>query len=147
MIPINVTHRVIFTRERHLQLLDPGAKAANFQEKLPQAITPLRQTLSSILLFFAETYKSTFGFADGPPLHDALTIAYIVDRELFTCKRYRVDVELSGTHTSGATVVDIWNNRGCDDNSWGPTGKNCLVAENVDVSVQCRFISFSFSYP
>src|SRR5215813_8233146 len=106
MIPINVTHQVIFTRDQHLRLLDPAVNVANFQgnSKLPQAITPLRLTLSSILLFFAETYKSTFGFADGPPLHDALTIAYIVDRELFTCKRYRVDVELSGTHTSGATV-------------------------------------------
>jgi uridine nucleosidase len=89
--------------------------------------------LSTLIIFFSETYKSTFGFNDGPPLHDALTIAYVAHPEMFTCRRYRVDVELQGLHTSGETVVDVWGYRSCDD-TWGVGGKNCIVAEAVDVS-------------
>ena len=92
--------------------------------------------LSTLIGFFAESYKSTFGFVDGPPLHDALTIAYIEKPELFSCKRYRVDVELAGTHTAGETVVDMFNYRSVD-NSWGRHGKNCLVAEKLDVRSHC----------
>lgn len=84
--------------------------------------------------YFAAAYKATFGFEYGPPLHDALTIAYVSQPDLFKCKRYRVDVELAGAHTTGETVVDIWDYRGCDD-TWGPTGKNCMVAETLNVSI------------
>lgn len=90
--------------------------------------------LSTLILFFAYTYKETFNFVDGPPIHDALTIAYLSRPEIFQVKRYRVDVELAGTHTVGETVVDGWNYRGLGEDSWGPDGKNCLVAESADVS-------------
>jgi uridine nucleosidase len=64
-----------------------------------------------------------------------LAIAYVSRPDLFNGKRYRVDVELSGTHTSGETVADVWNYRNCD-NSWGSNGKNCIVTEIVKV---CNF--------
>lgn len=102
------------------------------------AATPLRHTLSTLISFFAESYKSTFGFELGPPLHDALTIAYVSNPELFKSTRYRVDVELTGTHTAGETVVDVWNYKRCD-NSWGRYGKNCLVAEALKVSHSLLF--------
>lgn len=85
-------------------------------------------------MFFAGTYKSTFGFHTGPPLHDALTVAYLCQPNLFKATRYRVDVELAGQHTLGETVVDLWNYRGLEDDDWAE-GKNCLVAESVDVSL------------
>lgn len=132
MIPINVTHTAIVTRGILTQLLVPGSAPASIDKPLPQATSPLRHMLSTLIGFFAESYKSTFGFVDGPPLHDALTIAYVEKPELFTCKRYRVDVELAGTHTAGETVVDVFNYRSVDD-SWGRNGKNCLVAEKLDV--------------
>ncbi|TBU47238.1 nucleoside hydrolase [Dichomitus squalens] len=132
MIPINVTHTAIVTRPILSQLLAPGSAPAPIGGPLPKAITPLRHMLSTLIGFFAESYKYTFGFIDGPPLHDALTIAYIEKPELFTCKRYRVDVELAGTHTIGETVVDVFNYRSVD-NSWGRHGKNCLVADKLDV--------------
>ena len=134
MIPINVTHQVILSRSIHARLLSPHTKHIDPHEPFPKPLTPLRHTLSTMLTYFADTYRSTFGFEDGPPLHDALTIAYIARPDLFRCKRYRVDVELSGLHTTGETVVDIWDYRSCD-NSWGRQGKNCLVAESVNVCV------------
>jgi uridine nucleosidase len=141
MIPINVTHQAILTRSIHSRLLSPHAQQSEPSASLPKPLTPLRRTLSTMLTYFADTYKSTFGFEDGPPLHDALTIAYIVRPDIFQCKRYRVDVELAGHHSKGETVVDIWNYHSCDS-SWGRLGKNCLVAEFVDARARyCPVLS------
>ena len=133
MIPLNVTHTAIVTQETLHKLLSPGTPY--LPDVAPsKASTKLRHMLWTLIYYFAESYKSTFGFMHGPPLHDALTIAYVSNPEMFKCKRYRVDVELSGAHTAGETVVDIWNYRSCDD-SWGRDGKNCMVAESLDVSI------------
>ncbi|KII95044.1 hypothetical protein PLICRDRAFT_33872 [Plicaturopsis crispa FD-325 SS-3] len=131
MIPINVTHTAIVTKRIHSKLLTGGEDATDTDDT-PKASSPLRHTLSTLIAFFAESYKSTFGFNLGPPLHDPLTIAYVSRPDLFTCERHRVDVELHGTHTSGETVVDVYKYRQCDD-SWGSTGRNCLVAVTLDV--------------
>ncbi|KAJ7734006.1 Inosine/uridine-preferring nucleoside hydrolase domain-containing protein [Mycena maculata] len=134
MIPINVTHTAIVTRAIHAKLLSPSSPyPAEASAPLPKAATNLRHTLSTLIGFFADSYKSTFGFNDGPPLHDALTVAYVAQPELFQAIRYRVDVELTGTHTSGETVVDVWNYQACDENAWGPGGKNCIVTRSIDV--------------
>ncbi|KAJ3982064.1 uridine nucleosidase [Lentinula detonsa] len=150
MIPLNVTHTAIFTREIHLRLLSPDFSRSNHLSgsstplPLPQPATPLRHTLSTLITFFSSTYVSTFGsqFASGPPLHDALTIAYVAFPELFPeTKRYRVDVELSGVHTMGETVVDLYGYRDgewnkFDDNdrqNWGREGKNCIVVQALNV--------------
>ena len=149
MIPLNVSHTAIFTSTVHRRLLSGPISAetptptpkdglplhpGESLQHLPPPATPLRNMLSAILLFFAHTYKETFNFVDGPPVHDALTIAYLSRPEIFNVKRYRVDVELAGTHTVGETVVDIWNYRALGEDSWGPDGKNCLVAESANVS-------------
>lgn len=133
MIPLNVTHTAIVTKDVLHKLLSPGTTSS--PDVAPsKASTKLRHMLWTLIWYFAESYKSTFGFMHGPPLHDALTIAYVSNPEMFQCKRYRVDVELSGAHTAGETVVDIWNYRQCDD-SWGRDGKNCMVAESLNVSM------------
>ncbi|KAJ7639215.1 uridine nucleosidase [Roridomyces roridus] len=136
MIPINVTHTAIVTPAVHARLLSPNS-SYHPNAPLPQAATNLRHTLSTLISFFADSYKSTFGFNDGPPLHDALTVAYVSHPELFRTIRYRVDVEVTGTHTSGETVVDMWNYQACDEHSWGAGAKNCLVAQAVDLFHSC----------
>ena len=132
MIPLNVTHTAIVTREIHSKLLSPENPALDADAPLLPAASPLRHMLSTLISFFAGSYKSTFAFMLGPPVHDALTIAYLSRPELFVCKRYHVDIELHGTHTAGETVVDVWNYKVCDD-TWGKDGKNCLVAQSMDV--------------
>lgn len=54
---------------------------------------------------------------------------------LFTTRRFRVDVECSGTLSGGQTVVDVWNYTGASEDSWGIGGKNCLVAQALDVRI------------
>jgi uridine nucleosidase len=134
-MPINVTHTAIVTSEVQTRL-----RSTN-----PSSGRGLRHTLLTLINFFADSYKSTFGFVHGPPLHDALTIAFVSRPDLFSCQRYRVDVELSGTHTSGETVVDVWDYRHCDD-SWGPLGKNCLVAQSVDVVIPRFHLIIHFAH-
>jgi uridine nucleosidase len=134
MIPINVSHTAIVTKRIHSRLLSPSVSIDD--GPLPPPSTKLRHTLSTLIGFFADAYKSTFGF-NGPPLHDALTVAYVSRPELFNTVRNRVDIELNGTHSTGETIVDVWSYKSCDD-TWGPNGKNCLVTQAVDV----RILSF-----
>ena len=147
MIPINVTHTAIVTKEIHSQLLEPASSPpseSKLEDQVPKASTKLRHTLSTLISFFADSYRSTFGFQHGPPLHDALTVAYVTRPELFTTTRHRVDIELTGTHSIGETVVDVWKYKEVDD-TWGRTGRNCLVADSLDVSLLCPFLSMNFS--
>ena len=131
MIPINVTHTAIVTKKVHARLLDPASDLDS--TVLAKPATNLRHTLSTLIIFFADAYKKVFGFNDGPPLHDALTIAYVARPDLFQTKRYKVDIELTGTHSLGETIVDIWNYTPCDDSTWGRDGRNCLVTESLNV--------------
>ncbi|KAG8697872.1 Uridine nucleosidase 1 [Ceratobasidium sp. 394] len=132
MIPLNVTHTAILTQglhDKNLVKLEVDKAGTISSAGSP---TPLRLMLSSLVRFFAETYRTTFGFTEGPPLHDACCLAYLHDPSWFKCKRYHVDVELAGTHSAGETVVDLWEYMPTDG-SWGRTGRNCIVAESMDV--------------
>ncbi|KAK9900088.1 Inosine/uridine-preferring nucleoside hydrolase [Cystobasidium minutum MCA 4210] len=127
-IPLNVTHQAIFHVDAHRHLLDPSSDpSATASQPLPRAITPLRHTLSTLLTFFAKTYRDVFGFAEGPPVHDALVVAYIARPQAFQQQLCRVDAELAGKHTRGALAVDTFNR--------DPTvPKNVEMALKVDVS-------------
>ncbi|KAF9232166.1 uridine nucleosidase [Melanogaster broomeanus] len=129
MVPLNVTHTAIANKTIHSLLCSPHPSVSNTND-LPS--THLRTMMSSLITFFGDTYREVFGFDEGPPLHDALTIAYLSNPGLFKGKRYRVDVEVQGQHTTGETVVDTWNYRKSDD-TWGSTGKNCFILESLEV--------------
>ncbi|GAA5893789.1 nucleoside hydrolase [Sporobolomyces salmoneus] len=142
--PLNLTHTALFTPDIHHSLLrgrrdlppTPPLTPTTRDSLSTRAATTMRHTLSTNLSFFAEAYKRKYDMP-GPPLHDALTIAYISNPELFTATRYRVDVELSGTHSFGSTVVDLWDYKSgqldLDPSNWGRTGKNVLVLDSVKV--------------
>ena len=111
MAGLNVTHQAIFTAELHDRLLSGRARSASSRRQSRAALSPispgpspgaspvapvtelslttqtgpsdLKRMLSSTLTFFAKTYASEFGFTRGPPVHDMLAIAYIIDPTLF----------------------------------------------------------------
>lgn len=116
------------------------------------------------MTFFASTYASEFGFVNGPPVHDMLAVAYIIDPTLFDMpdpfghrssdasnvstsaapartrppRRYIVDVEtLENSLACGATVVDFYGDRKVVHEGWGRGGRNVEVLEQVDVSPFC----------
>lgn len=103
-------------------LLDPLGSSPSSTH----AATPLRHTLSTLFNFFADTYLNVFGFQDGPPIHDMLVIAYIIDPSLFGTTKARVDVERGGQHTRGTLSVDTYGRPGSQQ-------KNIDMAMTVDV--------------
>jgi inosine-uridine nucleoside N-ribohydrolase len=68
--------------------------------------TPLARTMADLLRFFASTYDEVFGMPD-PPVHDPVAVAAVAQPELLKFVDAAVAVELEGTHTRGATVVDL----------------------------------------
>jgi purine nucleosidase/pyrimidine-specific ribonucleoside hydrolase len=106
---LNVTHQALATRD----VLDWMAALG----------TPLAGICVELLTFFAGRYRRVFGF-DAPPLHDPVAVARVIDPAIVTTVEANVAVELTGTYTRGATVVDLH----------GVTGRqpNARVAVGLD---------------
>lgn len=109
-VPLEVTHTCLVTDEvvKALEAFD----------------SPFGRLMIDLLQFFAQTYKDIF-FFDFPPLHDPLTIAYVIDPSIFQTKLLRVDIETSSELSYGQTVVDVWQ--------MSPKPRNVHVAQRVDV--------------
>jgi purine nucleosidase/pyrimidine-specific ribonucleoside hydrolase len=85
--------------------------------------TPLALLVVDLLGFFADRYKSLWGFP-AAPVHDPVAVARVIDPSIVGCVPAHVAIELHGTHTRGATVVD----------RFGVTGQapNAQVALELD---------------
>ncbi|MEU7856684.1 nucleoside hydrolase [Nonomuraea sp. NPDC049141] len=79
--------------------------------------------LSELLVPAAQFYGQVTA-DDGPAIHDACAVAYVIDPSLFTCVPARVNVETAGRYTSGMTVTDFKLRDG---------RPNALVAKSLDV--------------
>jgi inosine-uridine nucleoside N-ribohydrolase len=92
-------------------------------ERLQAMSTPLARTCADLLRFFQSTYDTVFGMPD-PPVHDPVAVAAVARPGLLEFVEAPVEVELTGTHTRGATVVDLH----------GVTGRppNARVAMHLD---------------
>jgi inosine-uridine nucleoside N-ribohydrolase len=91
MCGLDVTHQALATDAVLAQLRALG--------------TPLAATVVDLLGFFAERYKSLWGFP-AAPVHDPVAVARVIDPRIVGCVDAHVAIELNGTHTRGATVVD-----------------------------------------
>lgn len=109
MCGLDVTHQALVTKEIFADL-----EAMN---------TTLSKTIIGLLKFFAKTYDEVFEMPD-PPLHDPVAVALLIDRTVVRSRHVNVQVELSGTLTRGATVVDIHQRLG--------EKANCDVALELD---------------
>ncbi|HDN9004521.1 MULTISPECIES: pyrimidine-specific ribonucleoside hydrolase RihA [Aeromonas] len=93
-------------------------------ERVRAITNPVAQCVAELLDFFMIYHRDPkWGFA-GAPLHDPCTIAWLLAPELFHGVECRVDIETSGVHSVGMTVVD----------RYGLTGKpaNALVLLGLD---------------
>ncbi len=66
--------------------------------------TPGR-VFADLMRFFAIHHRDRYGWA-GPPIHDAVAVAWLADPDLVRSKPLRIDVETAGIHTRGRTVAD-----------------------------------------
>lgn len=107
---------------------DPEAAAIVFDAGLPLRMTGLDVTHQALLLpddiaaldalgtragrifadlmrFFAIHHRDRYGW-DGPPVHDAVAVAWLLDRSLVGSERLRVDVDTSDGPSRGRTIAD-----------------------------------------
>lgn len=108
MMGLDVTHKALATEPVLRRLAEAGEHG---------------RVAAGLLRFFAGTYREVFGFA-APPVHDACTVAYLIDPTLFGTRNMAVEVECHSPLTYGRTVCD-W---------YGVTGKrpNAEVATALD---------------
>lgn len=92
MVGLNVTHRALVTTRVRERLTAVGNRTAAFGDEL--------------LEFFCRTNDEVFGMPDGP-LHDPVAVAVLADPDAVEVVHTRLDVELVGSETLGATSVDL----------------------------------------
>lgn len=77
-----------------------------------------------LMVFFNKTQKEVFGW-EGGPLHDPLTIAYLIDPSVITTKAMNVQIETWSPQSYGRTNCDFFNQTDLP--------KNSHVAVEVDI--------------
>ena len=106
MVGLNVTHRALVTSAVRARLAAVGNRTAAFGDEL--------------LEFFCRTNDEVFGMPDGP-LHDPVAVAVLADPSCVELRHTRLDVELAGTETVGATSVDFDGMLHREPNAWVAT--------------------------
>jgi inosine-uridine nucleoside N-ribohydrolase len=91
MVPLNLTTKV---------LIDAGHIA-----QMRAAATPTGTFLADLLDFYTARQRE-HGSDRGGAVHDACAVLSVTHPHLFDLVARRVDIELTGTHSRGMTVVD-----------------------------------------
>lgn len=63
------------------------------------------RVFADLMRFFAIHHRDRYGW-DGPPVHDAVAVAWLLEPSLVSSRHLRVDVELGSGLTRGRTVAD-----------------------------------------
>ncbi len=93
MLPLDVTHTVLNTRERLARIAGLGNRCG---------------TAVANMLNFSERFDvAKYGWS-GAPLHDPNVIAYLIDPTLYAGRTVNVAIETTSELTRGMTVVDYW---------------------------------------
>ena len=92
MVGLNISHQALITPQVRARIRAIGNRTGAFGYEL--------------LEFFCSRYEAFEGMPDGP-LHDPITVAMVVDPSVATSVETRIDVELDGKETRGATCVDL----------------------------------------
>lgn len=99
---LNVTHQAQATPDVLARIRELGS--------------PLAEVCSELLTFYGDRYRQLGGF-DGPPLHDPVAVAGVIDPEIATYVEAPLAIEVRGEHTRGATVVDLDGHTGRPPNA------------------------------
>ncbi len=102
MSPLEVTHQALAT--------------SVVSERLRAAQRPVATFAADLLVFFADTYRTIYGFP-AAPLHDPCAVAAVVDPTIIRAHRMHVEIEITGEWTSGRTVCDVYGKLGKEPNA------------------------------
>ena len=95
LVPLDLTHRVLSTRERLARIAALGNDAG--------------RTIFELLDYWTVHMDLERFGGVGAPLHDPCVIAYLLKPELFAGRPVNVAVEKTSDLTLGMTVVDWWH--------------------------------------
>lgn len=98
---LDVTHQVLVTPPRIKAIGELRTKVARNVQGMFE---------------FASRYDIEKYGAEGGPLHDPCTVAYLLQPSLFQSKRVNIEVETGSELTFGETVVDFWGVTGREPN-------------------------------
>ena len=100
-----------------------GLNVTHQAQATPDVIERIRSVRGSLagvcvelLTFFSDRYRQLWGF-HGPPLHDPVAVASVIDPGVVSSVRAPLAVELQGEHTRGMTVVDLDHRTGREANA------------------------------
>ena len=102
MCPLEVTHQALATEE--------------VTSRLREANRPVATFAADLLVFFADRYRSVYGFP-AAPLHDPCAVAAVVDPSIIRGHEMHVEIETVGEWTSGRTVCDVYGRLGKEPNA------------------------------
>ncbi|MCS5734360.1 nucleoside hydrolase [Herbiconiux daphne] len=101
MVPMDITHQVLNTRERLDAWRATGTRCG---------------AAAADLMQFSEAFDlEKYGWG-AAPLHDPCAIVYLLAPELFSGRTINVRVSTDGTVSTGMTVVDWWRVSGREPN-------------------------------
>jgi purine nucleosidase len=102
VMPLDVTHKVLVTKERNDAFRDIGSHVGRSVAKMTE--------------FFERFDIEKYGAA-GAPLHDPCVTAYLGDPGLFDGRFVNVEIETGSELTRGMTVADWWGVTGRKPNA------------------------------
>ena len=120
---------VVFTCNRPITMvgLDVTRKVLCYPsviERMEKIGTPPAMLFADLMRFFSKSQKAVFGW-EGGPLHDPLTIAYLIDPTVLTTKAMFTEIDIRSVQSYGRT--------NCDFFGYFKKEPNSNVAVEVDV--------------
>lgn len=125
LVPLDATHQALVSREDCAALEALG--------------TPAGSAAAAFINRRIDGYDRTqpMAVAGSAPVHDALCVAYLLERDVLDTVHVNVDVEVAGALTVGRTVIDIFHRSGLEP--------NCHVALNADAALFVDFMTRTFA--
>jgi len=101
MVGLDVTHKALLTPEHADELRGAGRAG---------------RLVAELFDFYHGFHRRTYGLP-GSPVHDALALAYVLQRDLLEVRRLHVAVDWESQLCRGRTVVDVWKRTGNEPNA------------------------------
>jgi inosine-uridine nucleoside N-ribohydrolase len=108
MVGLDVTHKALLTPDRSERLRASGR---------------VGEVIAELVDFYARYHRSQYGWP-GPPIHDAMAVAHVMDPSLLETEHRHVAIETESELCRGRTVVDLYERAG--------EAPNAHVATDVD---------------
>lgn len=143
LIPLDLTHQFLATAKiQHALRFGFDFKYSSSSSSSPSAsssdsalsnnnntttttITTVRKLYSEILTFFAKTYADVFGLTQGPPAHDPLAVAAVLQPDLFFENMTGTGTGTGGNGERFAVQVIIDGEHGASDHVRSNSGSQC----------------------